>query len=94
MILTSTKITTSKYIVQRFSRIPNLCEKVGKTLIATTSDERTIKEALKINRRPPVVLNVVHGMFVVYEGNIQVCTICFAIMKHVTYIIIQDEMNY
>ena len=52
-----------------------MCEKVGKTLIVTTSDERTIKEALKINRRPPVVLNVVHGMFVVYEGNIQVCTI-------------------
>ena len=61
-----------------------MCEKVGKTLIVTTSDERTIKEALKINRRPPVVLNVVHGMFVVYEGNIQVCTIYFAIMKHVT----------
>ena len=52
-----------------------MCEKVGKTLIVTTSDERTIKEALKINRRPPVVLNVVHGMFVVYEGNIQVCII-------------------
>ena len=62
-----------------------MCEKVGKTLIVTTSDERTIKEALKINRRPPVVLNVVHGMFVVYEGNIQVCTIYFAIMKHVTF---------
>ena len=70
-----------------------MCEKVGKTLIVTTSDERTIKEALKINRRPPVVLNVVHGMFVVYEGNIQVCTIYFAMMKHVTFII-QEEINY
>ena len=65
-----------------------MCEKVGKTLIVTTSDERTITEALKINRRPPLVLNVVHGMFVVYEGNIQVCTIYFAIMKHVFFIII------
>ena len=72
MIVTSKKITTSKYITQRFSRVPTLCQKVGKTLVVTTSDERTIKDALKITRRPPVVLNVVHGMFVVYEGNIQV----------------------
>ena len=61
-----------------------MCEKVGKTLIVTTSDERTIKEALKINRRPPVVLNVVHGMFVVYEGNIQVCSMFFKILKNNT----------
>ena len=72
VIVTSKKITTSKYIIQRFSRVPNLCQKVGKTLVVTTSDERVTKEALKIARRPPVVLNVVHGMFVVYEGNIQV----------------------
>ena len=72
VIATSKKITTSKYIVQRFSRVPNLCQKVGKTLVVTTSDEQTIKDALKITRRPPVVVNVVHGMFVVYEGNIQV----------------------
>ena len=72
VIVTSKKITTSKYIIQRFSRVPNLCQKVGKTLVVTTSDDRVTKEALKITRRPPVVLNVVHGMFVVYEGNIQV----------------------
>ena len=50
----------------------NLCQKVGKTLVVTTNDERTTKDALKLTRRPPVILNVVHGMFVVYEGNIQV----------------------
>ena len=50
----------------------DVLQKVGKTLVVTTSDERVTKEALKIARRPPVVLNVVHGMFVVFEGNIQV----------------------
>ena len=72
VIATSKKITTSKYINRRFSRVPNLCQKVGKTLVVTTNDERIIKGALKITRRPPLVVNVVHGAFVVYEGNIQV----------------------
>lgn len=68
VVVTSKKITTSSLLQRRFSKVHNLCDRVGRTLMVTFEEETVGVFKLK---RTPALLNIIHGVYIEYEGNMQ-----------------------
>lgn len=70
LVVTSSMIKSARQLVHQFSRQADLCGKVGRTLVTATDDPKVI-QSLELSKRPPLLLHIVHGLYIVFEGNLQ-----------------------
>ena len=66
-MVTSPQISTSVLLAKRFTKVEGLCAKVGRRLMVTIEDNSEMFQLA----RTPALINVVHGRYAEYQGNMQ-----------------------
>ena len=69
LLLTSNTIKTSRQLVGQFKKQNELCTKTNNILLISTEDVNVIKN-LELPRRPPMLLHIVHGLYIIFDGNL------------------------
>ncbi len=77
LIITSPRIKSARQLVHQFSRQADLCVKTKNVLVVST-DNLDIVRTLELPRRPPMLLHIAHGLYIIFDGNLQVINISFA----------------
>ena len=63
------KIRSSRVLISQFIKQRNWCEQTNRLLVVSTENGDIVK-SLDLPRRPPMVLHVVHGLYIIYDGNL------------------------
>ena len=69
LVLTSQKIKSSRQLINDFKKQVDWCGKTNRLLVVSTGNSDVIK-SLDLPRRPPLLLHVVHGLYIIYDGNL------------------------
>ena len=69
MVLSDPKIKSSRQLINQFKRQNNFCQKLSGLLLVSTQNVDVIKN-LDLPRRPPLLLHVVHGLYIIYDANL------------------------
>ena len=69
LLLTSSTIKTSRQLVNQFKKQNELCGKTNNILLISSEDDNVIKN-LELPRRPPMLLHIVHGLYIIFDGNL------------------------
>ena len=69
LVLTSSKIKSSRQLINDFKKQTDWCAKTNRLLVVSTQNTDVIK-SLDLPRRPPLLLHVVHGLYIIYDGNL------------------------
>ena len=69
LLLLSPKIKSSRQLITQFKKENGWCEQTNRLLIVSTASVEIIKK-LDLPRRPPLLLHVVHGLYIIYDGNL------------------------
>ena len=69
LVLSSSKIKSSRQLIAQFKKQNDWCLKTNRLLVVSTQNPQIIK-SLDLPRRPPMVLHVVHGLYIIYDGNL------------------------
>lgn len=69
LVVSTSKIKISRQLLNQFRRQNNWCSKTNKILIASTDNSEIIKK-LELPHRPPILLHLVHGLYVIFDGNL------------------------
>ena len=69
LVLTSPKIKSSRQLINDFRKQTDWCSNTNRLLVVSTQNMDVIK-SLDLPRRPPLMLHVVHGLYIIYDGNL------------------------
>ena len=69
LVLSQSKIKSSRQLITQFRKQNDWCMKTNRLLVVSTENTDIIK-SLDLPRRPPMVLHVVHGLYIIYDGNL------------------------
>ena len=56
-------------MVSQFNKQTNLCSKTNNILVVLTENYEIIK-SLELPKRPPLLLHIVHGLYIIFDGNL------------------------
>jgi hypothetical protein len=69
LVLSSPKIKSSRHLIQQFRKTVDWCDKTNRILVVST-DKTEIIKSLDLPRRPPMILHIVHGLYIIFDGNL------------------------
>lgn len=69
LVLSAPKIKSSRQLINTFKKQNGWCELTNRILVVSTSNAHIIHQ-LDLPRRPPLLLHVVHGLYIIYDGNL------------------------
>ena len=69
LFLTSPTIKSSRQLVSQVKKQSDWCKKTNNILVASTENKVIIK-SLELPRRPPLLLHIVHGLYILFDGNL------------------------
>ena len=69
LLLTSPTIKSSRQLMNQFKKQNDWCANTNRLLVVSTQHADIIK-SLDLPRRPPMLLHVVHGLYIIYDANL------------------------
>ena len=55
--------------MNEFKKQTEWCKKTNDILVVSTDNSEIIKN-LELPRRPPLLLHIVHGLYIIFDGNL------------------------